>query len=122
MTKRIQAKDIPEKALIDLIDRLYNIPRLSGYVGEIRVTYSAGAYLSDILKFWDNIPPKVILAKLRKLEERGKIDGCACGCIGNFTVVHEDEMITEHYFEEATREWKTRQLTRMGNRIRGQHG
>lgn len=29
-------------------------------------------------------PPKVVLAKLRSMIKRGVIDGCACGCRGDF--------------------------------------
>lgn len=29
-------------------------------------------------------PPKLQLAKMRQLERRGLIDGCTCGCRGDF--------------------------------------
>jgi hypothetical protein len=33
------------------------------------------------------LPPKVVLAKAKKLLRRGVIDGCACGCRGDFEVL-----------------------------------
>lgn len=36
------------------------------------------------------IPEKVFLAKSRTLIRRGLIDGCACGCRGDFTIIGED--------------------------------
>lgn len=33
-----------------------------------------------------NMPPKVVLAKARRLIRRGVIDGCECGCRGDFAV------------------------------------
>ena len=33
------------------------------------------------------VPEKVMLAKLRRLIRSGKIDGCVCGCRGDFTLV-----------------------------------
>lgn len=32
------------------------------------------------------VPPKIILAKAKRLIKRGKIDGCPCGCRGDFRI------------------------------------
>lgn len=32
------------------------------------------------------VPERVLLAKLRRLVRAEKLDGCACGCRGDFTV------------------------------------
>lgn len=32
------------------------------------------------------IPEKVVLAKARRLVKRGLIDGCCCGCRGDFRI------------------------------------
>ena len=34
-------------------------------------------------------PPKVVLAKLRSMERRGVINGCTCGCRGDFTLTED---------------------------------
>jgi len=37
-------------------------------------------------------PPKVLLAKLRSMERRGLIEGCGCGCRGDWHVRRHDVM------------------------------
>lgn len=41
--------------------------------------------IQDALDAW---PPKVVLAKLRALLARGILDGCPCGCRGDYRVIH----------------------------------
>lgn len=38
---------------------------------------------------WPGVPPRLIMAKARALIKRGIITGCACGCRGDFQVVHQ---------------------------------
>lgn len=89
----IQAKDIPDQVMIDLVDRLSTTPRAymdsagNLFSGKIVTFYPTAASIFDICKLWDTVPPKVIKEKLRKLIDKGAIDGCACGCRGDFTVV-----------------------------------
>jgi hypothetical protein len=105
-TQKIQAKHIPEQALIDLIDRLYNVPRLFyrlNYNGvDLGVSYSNAAHFSDICKAWDNIPPKVIATKLQKLEEAGKIMEGGSNC---YRVVHKHELPIHRWFNKYTESW-----------------
>jgi hypothetical protein len=88
-----QRKDIPAKALIDLVDRLYNIPRFWGVAaGFPQLRYSTGASLREICEFWSDIPPKVLQAKLKQLIDQNFLDGCACGCSSRITVIHETDL------------------------------
>lgn len=102
----IQAKDIPEQALLDLIDRFYNMPRLfrrPTYEGvSIKVTYSNGAHLSELGRYWDNVPVKVIAVKLDKLEKLGKIHELSSNC---WVVVHESELPIHRWFNKYTESW-----------------
>lgn len=41
----------------------------------------------DIGTFFPGVPEKVMLAKLRRLKRAGKLDGCSCGCRGDFVVL-----------------------------------
>lgn len=43
----------------------------------------------DIEELLPDAPPKVVLAKLRKLIRKGYIDGCSCGCRGDFVFVKD---------------------------------
>lgn len=40
----------------------------------------------DIQEALTEYPRKVVLAKLKQLARRGVIDGCACGCRGDWTM------------------------------------
>lgn len=71
MTKTIQAKHIDDAAILAIID-------------ETREREGRWTFTWDIEAALANIPPKVVLAKLRSMVRRGVIDGCACGCRGDF--------------------------------------
>ena len=100
---RLQAKNIDGDALIELIREC----------SEARCDYSAeaaargwGAYHGGRpgygegeddppVSHWANItdltdrvgaPRKVVLAKLQRLIDQGRITGCTCGCRGDFEV------------------------------------
>lgn len=40
---------------------------------------------------YPGVPPKLILAKARILMKRGIIEGCACGCRGDFSVIDQNK-------------------------------
>lgn len=116
---KLQVKDIPDKEMIDLVDRLWNVPRVYEVNGKLEFFYANGASIFDICKVWDAIPQKLILAKLKKLIEQKKIDGCACGCRGEFTVIREGEILVEMYWDEFTESFKSRRVLTPSNRKGG---
>lgn len=92
----MQAKDLDEAPLLALLASRPGVwhhhfrTRPEG--AEKRAT-GAWPGLSDndrsIRTAWpdgDVIPEKVILAKVQKLIRRGKIQGCWCGCRGDFYI------------------------------------
>lgn len=92
----MQAKDILDEAVIELVracaEARCNGDENWGWHGG-RPGYNAGdpnppkghwANRFDITKALGNPPEKVVLAKLRSLVKRGLLDGCACGCRGDF--------------------------------------
>jgi len=84
---KIQAKHIRAEDMLALIEAINAIPKMyrRGYpYFEFRKSW---ANTWDIFALWPDIPPKVIMAKLRNLEKKGLIDGCTCGCYGGFTVI-----------------------------------
>lgn len=94
----MQAKDIPDDYLIELVRRLSNgFPRVyrnmsywdipEGIETGTGAYYANTAFMSDILAIWSTVPPKVIRAKLDTLIKRGKLTGCTCGCRGDFEVI-----------------------------------
>lgn len=109
---RIQAKDIPAKALIDLVDRLWNAPVVRITPVDVDVYYPNGVSFQNICKYWDTIPPKVIQAKLKKLIDSNFLDGCYCGCSTGIRVIHETDLPIARWFDKATEQWKERRIDR----------
>jgi hypothetical protein len=85
---KLQAKHIPDQAMLLAIDALrqipYSYPNSQGLpIWRTRAT----TMLVDIENLWPSLPPKVIRAKLNGLIKRGIIDGCTCGCRGDFKIL-----------------------------------
>lgn len=67
----VQAKDVPEQAILEAVAN----PRLS-----------IGISRWDIADVVTGFPERVLLAKLRAMVKRKLINGCACGCRGDFSI------------------------------------
>jgi hypothetical protein len=87
---KIQAKHIPDAVMLSIIKQMEGMHTMIAYPDNIKIfepePYTT-VYLRDICNFYPSIPPKVIQAKLRGMVKRGLIDGCACGCRGDFKVI-----------------------------------
>lgn len=89
----MKAADITDEAFLDAVDevaRLRSEPGRPWTIGASRwdvATVLAGhpELVGVSTADWPNMPPKVVLAKARKLIRRGLLDGCDCGCRGDFT-------------------------------------
>jgi len=68
-----QAKDIPDADFL-------------GIVEDINIKEHRWAFTWDMEAAMPEVPPKVLLAKARSLIKRGLMDGCPCGCRGDFDV------------------------------------
>jgi hypothetical protein len=79
---RLQAKDIPDQVVIDAVVSQYGVHGGNGPNNGL-----ASSSLWDVQRVLSDYPPKVVLAKLASLIERGMLDGCACGCRGDFAVI-----------------------------------
>ncbi len=44
------------------------------------------AFMWDMEKLFPGAPAKVVLAKMRGLVKRKLVDGCTCGCRGDFEI------------------------------------
>lgn len=51
---------------------------------DVLAAVRSSSTLWDIPAAFPSAPPKVVLAKLASLVRRGVLDGCACGCRGDF--------------------------------------
>jgi hypothetical protein len=70
----VKASDIPDKAILDVIDAM----------PVTQYGYKRWALVRDLEAVLPEYPRKVILAKCRSLIKRKIIDGCTCGCRGDF--------------------------------------
>lgn len=71
MNKKVQAKHITDEQILYVIDLCE--------VNEGRWTL-----IWDLEYYYPMIPRKVLLAKCKSMIRRGLLDGCPCGCRGDF--------------------------------------
>jgi hypothetical protein len=76
--RRMQCKDIPNETVGEIVALLTSD-------GRTALTVHIQASLEVRL---GPVPWNLLLAKLRKLVKSGRIDGCACGCRGEFSLPH----------------------------------
>ena len=98
----MKAADIPDEAVLDIV-RMYNeghqppktIPGRTAWVGmpwafEIPpYTIPPGpswCLIWDLEERLPGFPRKVITAKCRQLIKRGLLEGCTCGCRGDYYI------------------------------------
>lgn len=77
----MQAKDIPDR---DILTVLVHAPVWATWHREPDGERYHAVPIPNWLSF--DVPPKVVLAKCRSLIKRKLVDGCACGCRGDFTI------------------------------------
>lgn len=68
-----QAKDITDEVALEAVratQGMHGVPHWSS--------------LWDVQEKLSEFPPKVVTAKLRALIRKGKLNGCTCGCRGDF--------------------------------------
>lgn len=53
-------------------------------LGLLRGQYAGTCLVWDVERAFPEFPRKVVRAKLDKLVRKGLLDGCACGCRGDF--------------------------------------
>ena len=75
----MQAKDIDDRAALRYID----------LVGEDMVAHWVSRFSVEMYQVFAIIPEKVVMAKFRKLIRRGLMEGCTCGCRGDFHLTDE---------------------------------
>lgn len=55
--------------------------------GEWHTWFSSGGFMPTVdAAIPPDCPPKVVLAKFRRLIHQGLVRGCACGCRGDFNI------------------------------------
>lgn len=88
-----QAKDIPEKPILEYL--LRHRDQWCFWNGNDRNVMHAMP---------EGTPPKVALAKMEVLIRKGLVDGCSCGCRGDFEITKAGEDVLLNDQVEARRE------------------
>lgn len=79
----MQCKDIPDRPILEMLAR--NPERWHNwYFGD---EFDVGRAMPD------GVPEKLKLAKMRVLIRRKVVDGCACGCRGDFVITHDGQAL-----------------------------
>lgn len=80
MKKKMQANDIPEVAVLQFLESLNGSPATwfdnEGELFANSVQHGMPA----------GVPPKIALAKMAAMIRKELVDGCACGCRGDFII------------------------------------
>jgi len=90
----VQCKDIPDRPVLEFLRDLPYYPEdevVFPWMGPLRM---AGTWIGErpnnvALAMPAGAPPKLVLAKMRMLEKRGLIEGCTCGCRGDFELTEK---------------------------------
>ena len=72
----MQCKDIPDRPILELLEKS---------IGEWH-NWCFGNDLDVRRVMPKNTPDKLALAKMRQMMRRGVVDGCSCGCRGDFEI------------------------------------
>lgn len=79
MKSKMQCKDIPDRPILEMLaknpDRWHNWCFDNGF--DVRRAMPEG------------IPSKLVLGKMRMLMRRKLVDGCDCGCRGDFVITEK---------------------------------
>lgn len=72
----MQCKDIPDPPILEFLAALNG--RWATWFGD--------EYDNSVTRAMPGVPAKLALAKMRMLIRRGVVDGCPCGCRGDFVL------------------------------------
>lgn len=79
MEKRVQAKHVPQAKILEVL-RKAKRPMTHWSFGKPDPEFCLPDALPELKAF----PEKVLLAALDAMARRGEIDGCSCGCRGDW--------------------------------------
>ena len=130
----MQCKDISDDEFLEAVDTARHLRGPNPYTDKIPYSTTIwdiqsvlSGYPEDVgTNSWsrDNsgyLPFNLIRAKARKLVKKGKLDGCVCGCRGDFSVITEEQQaenllrrenrkkeVALLEWEAISREWRIR--------------
>lgn len=87
----MQCKDIPDEPILRFI---IASPGWKHWYGKNELTLDgAGDWYAKSVRnaMPEGVPDKLVLGKMRQLIRRGLVDGCDCGCRGDFELTEKGE-------------------------------
>jgi hypothetical protein len=90
----MQCKDIKEEPILEFV---FNMPAVT-IISGIRCPI-LGATLTQLSEVMGaNLPFNLVRAKLKQLVKNGYLEGCTCGCRGDFTITRKGvESLFQHH-------------------------
>jgi hypothetical protein len=92
----MQCKDIPDLPILEFIGRVerkevsHTYEQAGKFVtffpGEASTWSGSGVGIPNVMPMREETPAPLVLAKMQILIRRGLVNGCACGCRGDFTL------------------------------------
>lgn len=76
---RLQTKDIPTEPVLEFLAGLRGAP----------AAWWKSEGIPTVASVFPGIPEKLLLAKMRSLLKRQFVEGCACGCRGDFVITEK---------------------------------
>lgn len=90
----MQCKDIPTLPILDFVEKHGGIGcNWFEYDPELEAKSEHWRSVRQVMP--KNIPEKLIHAKMRKLIAKGYLDGCPCGCRGDFEITEQGSLILQ---------------------------
>ena len=84
MNNRVKASDIPDASVLKALETAQLIQQHNSDYWAQTPIGDVPANLWDIQQALGDFPSKVVLAKLKSMVKRHVLEGCTCGCRGDF--------------------------------------
>lgn len=81
----MKTSDIPDGPILELLAAFHDKWRGTRWM--MRFSEEHAGEASILPAFPPDTPEKLVLSKMRKLMRRGLIDGCPCGCRGDYRIL-----------------------------------
>jgi hypothetical protein len=89
----MQCKDIPDRPILEFLEKL---------AGKWASWYDPGWAENSVRHAMPALPnEKLALAKMRQMIHRGVVDGCPCGCRGDFVITDKGRAELAAYKDAA---------------------
>ena len=75
----MQCKDIPEKPILEFLDGLNG--RWANWFGD--------EYENSVTRAMPGVTGKLVAAKMCQMIRKGIVDGCPCGCRGDYRITEK---------------------------------